>query len=83
MPSDRLSNTLKQLDYSDTVTFWLPSARWCNLPSPTGSSRSSRSKRSSCLGLVSVQVVQTVLESSESRSGHVFLQAVERLAVAL
>ena len=30
--TDRLSSTLKQLDYSDTVNFWLPSARWSKLP---------------------------------------------------
>jgi hypothetical protein len=31
-PTDRLSSTLKQLDSSDTVIFWLPSGRWSNLP---------------------------------------------------
>ena len=31
MLTDRLSSTLKQLDYSDTVNFWLPSARWSKL----------------------------------------------------
>jgi hypothetical protein len=32
MPADGLSSTLKQLDLSDRFAFWLPSARWSNLP---------------------------------------------------